>query len=63
ETLIIMNMVIYLKDFGPKTDFHITRADVKSQGGEVERRLFYLTGEGAPRGNKDKAKAKGKKKE
>ncbi|MCB1237354.1 MAG: sulfatase-like hydrolase/transferase, partial [Verrucomicrobiae bacterium] len=62
ETLIIMNMVIYLKDFGPKTDFHITRADVKSQGGEVERRLFYLTGEGSPRGAKDKKKAKGKQK-
>ncbi|MCB1065916.1 MAG: sulfatase-like hydrolase/transferase [Verrucomicrobiae bacterium] len=58
ETQIIMNMLVYLRDHGPKIDFQVTRADVKSGGGEVERRLFYLTGVGDPKGGKNKKKAK-----
>lgn len=61
ETMIILNMAVYLKDFGPKIDPGITRAGVKSKGAEVERRLFYFTGEGGPQGNKSKPKAKAKK--
>lgn len=58
ETLIIFNMVVYLRDFGPRTAFAITAKDVKAPGGEVGRRLFYLTGEGAPKGGKGKGKGK-----
>lgn len=61
ETLMIMNMVVFLKDAGPKIDLKLTRDDVAMSTGEVERRLWYLTGEGDPRGKKGKA-AKNKKK-
>ncbi len=62
ETLIIMNMVVLLRDHGPKIDMKITADDVTQTGGEVERRLWYLTGEGDPRGQKGmKAKKKGQK--
>lgn len=60
ETLIIMNMVILLRDHGPRIDMGISRDDVAQAGGEVARRLWYLTGEGDPRGDKGK-KAKAKK--
>ncbi len=42
-TLIALNTVVYLRDV-LKIDLPITRADVKAQGGEVERRLEYLVG-------------------
>lgn len=60
ETMIILNMAVYLKDFGPKIDLGITRDGVKSKGAEVERRLFYFTGEGGPQGNKNKPNPKKK---
>ncbi|MCB1232204.1 MAG: sulfatase-like hydrolase/transferase [Verrucomicrobiae bacterium] len=63
ETLIIMNMAVLLHDHGPKIDMKLTRADVKQSGGEVERRLWYLTGEGDPKGKKGKAKNPKKAKE
>ncbi len=56
ETLIIMNMVVLLRDHGPKMDMGIGRDDVSRSGGEVERRLWYLTGEGNSKGRKGKAK-------
>ena len=54
ESLVILNMVVYLKDAGPQIDMGLTRADLAQAGGEVERRLWYLTGEGDPRGKKKK---------
>ncbi|MFT5466340.1 MAG: arylsulfatase A-like enzyme [Verrucomicrobiales bacterium] len=43
ETLIVMNAVVFLRDFhGYK--FEIDLKAVKSQGGEVKRRTDYLTG-------------------
>jgi hypothetical protein len=53
-----MNMVFFLKDAGPKLDLKITEADVNMAGGEVARRLWYLTGEGDPQGKKGMAKKK-----
>ena len=62
ETLIILNMVVFLRDGGPEIKLGLTGDDVTMKGGEVDRRLWYLTGEGDPRGEKGKkAKAKGKK--
>lgn len=42
ETLILLNSVVFLRDGGPKLAFDFTRADVRSTGGEVSRRLEYL---------------------
>lgn len=43
ETLIIMNMIVYLQDFkGWK--FELDLEAIKSQGGDVKRRTDYLTG-------------------
>lgn len=58
ETLVILNMVVYLKDAGPQVDIGLKRGDLAKQGGEVERRLWYLTGEGNPRGGGKKKPAK-----
>jgi uncharacterized sulfatase len=42
ETLIVLNSVVYLRDGGPNISFQLPRGEVRSQEGEVSRRLDYL---------------------
>jgi hypothetical protein len=55
ETLIILNMLVYLKDGGPRIEFTINPKEMNT-GGEVGRRIEYLTG--VDPASKPKAKKK-----
>jgi len=55
EALLTLNTVVLLRDGKPGYEFAITAGDVKARGGEVSRRIQYLTGQpAAPRGRKRK---------
>lgn len=62
ESLIISNMAVLIQDHGPKIDLDLTTSDFGQPGGEVGRRIWYLTGEGDPQGEKGMKKKKGKQK-
>jgi uncharacterized sulfatase len=42
ETLILLNSVVFLRDGGPDISFQMPRSEVRSQDGQVSRRLDYL---------------------
>ena len=56
ETLLTLNTVVLLRDGKPGYEFTITPADIKTQGGEVNRRIQYLTGKIAPKKPRKKRK-------
>jgi len=56
ETLLTLNTVVLLRDGKPGYKFTITPADIKTKGGEVNRRIQYLTGKIVPKTPRKKRK-------
>ena len=56
EALLTFNTVVLLRDGKPGYKFNITADGVKAKGGEVSRRLQYLTGKGGRKGGKKRKK-------
>jgi len=56
EALLTLNTVVLLRDGKPGYKFTISPADIKAKGGEVNRRIQYLTGKIIPKKPRKKRK-------